>query len=53
MNQHTYSFPKVTPVDAEELREGIRTSRREQTTTPDETVRTSSLLRALRIRNKD
>ncbi|MBF6619650.1 MAG: hypothetical protein ITG02_05405 [Patulibacter sp.] len=53
MNQHTYSFPKVTPVDPEELREGIRSSRRDLTTTPDETVRTTSLLRALRIRSKN
>ncbi len=29
MDQHTYSFPKVTPVDPDELREGIRAARRD------------------------
>lgn len=28
MDQHTYSFPKVTPVDARELREDLRAARR-------------------------
>jgi hypothetical protein len=29
MNQHTYSFPKVTPADPRELRESLRAIRRE------------------------
>jgi len=28
MEQHTYSFPKVTPCDPRELREDLRASRR-------------------------
>ncbi|MDX8150875.1 hypothetical protein SK069_04660 [Patulibacter brassicae] len=29
MEQHTYSFPKVTPCDPRELREDLRAARRE------------------------
>ncbi|WP_320671461.1 hypothetical protein [Patulibacter defluvii] len=32
MDQHTYSFPKVTPVDAQELREDLRAARRQSAT---------------------
>jgi hypothetical protein len=35
MNQHTYSFPKVTPVDARELREELRASRRQAAASGD------------------
>ncbi|MGE4426003.1 MAG: hypothetical protein AB7G37_06090 [Solirubrobacteraceae bacterium] len=28
MDQHTYSFPKVTPADPDELRERLRVARR-------------------------
>lgn len=51
MNQHTYSFPKVTPVDPEELREDLRSSRRDQPANADETRRGRSFLRALRVSN--
>lgn len=27
MNQHTYSFPKVSPADPDELREALRATR--------------------------
>ncbi len=53
MNQHTYSFPKVTPVDPDELREGLRASRRDLPTNEDEAPRTRSFLRALRNTRKD
>lgn len=29
MEQHTYSFPKVSPADPHELRESLRATRRE------------------------
>ncbi|MEV4422164.1 hypothetical protein AB0L40_19615 [Patulibacter sp. NPDC049589] len=29
MDQHTYSFPKVSPADPHELRESLRATRRE------------------------
>lgn len=29
MDQHTYSFPKVSPADPHELRETLRATRRE------------------------
>ncbi|MGX6449496.1 hypothetical protein ACVU7I_15735 [Patulibacter sp. S7RM1-6] len=36
MDQHTYSFPKVTPADPHELRENVRASRRESADRADE-----------------
>lgn len=38
MDQNTYSFPKVTPADPQELRESLRANRRE-TTDRDESRR--------------
>jgi hypothetical protein len=42
MEQHTYSFPKVSPADPHELRETLRASRREAagTTQNDTSERT-------------
>lgn len=34
MEQHTYSFPKVSPADPHELRESLRATRREAAGTP-------------------
>ena len=48
MNQNTYSFPKVTPVDPEELREDLRASRRDQQTDREDAPRVRSFLRAPR-----
>lgn len=45
MNQNTYSFPKVTPVDPEELREDLRASRRDPQADRDEAPRVRSFLR--------
>lgn len=46
MNQNTYSFPKVTPVDPEELREDLRASRRDLPTDRSEDApRVRSFLR--------
>lgn len=39
MNQHTYSFPKVTPVDPDELREDLRLSRRHAAGTDEDADR--------------
>ena len=36
MNQHTYSFPKVTPVDADQLREDLRAARRQAAVITDD-----------------
>ncbi|WP_210492382.1 hypothetical protein [Patulibacter sp. SYSU D01012] len=35
MDQNTYSFPKVTPADPQELRETLRANRRETTADRD------------------
>ncbi len=48
MNQNTYSFPKVTPVDPEKLREDLRASRRDLPTDRDAAPRLRSFLRAPR-----
>lgn len=51
MNQHTYSFPKVTPVDPEELREDLEdlhASRRDASTDTPNASRVRSFLRAPR-----
>lgn len=48
MNQNTYSFPKVTPVDPEELREDLRASRRDLSTDREDAPRVRSFLRAPR-----
>jgi hypothetical protein len=41
MDQHTYSFPKVSPADPHELREALRATRREAAATarPDTSER--------------
>lgn len=48
MNQNTYSFPKVTPVDPEELREDLRASRRDLPTDREDAPRVRSFFRAPR-----
>ncbi len=48
MDQHTYSFPKVTPVDPDELRAGIRAARRDVPAEPeDEAKRPRHAIRSL------
>lgn len=49
MNQHTYSFPKVTPVDADQLREDLKTARRRAAVAESDDDRSRDEVQARRL----